>query len=29
VRSLSRTVQHMIKATPPAAGENEARRQLH
>ena len=28
VRSLSGTVQHMIKAMRPGAGEGEARRQL-
>ena len=29
VRSLSGTVQQMIKAMTPCAGENEARRHLH
>jgi tetrahydromethanopterin S-methyltransferase subunit B len=29
VQSLSGTVQHMIKAMRPSAGEDEARRQLH
>jgi hypothetical protein len=29
VRSLSRTVQHVIKETTLDAGENEARRHLH
>ena len=29
VQSLSGTVQHMIKAMTPDAGEDEARRQLH
>ena len=29
VRSLSGTMQHMIKAMRPGAAEDEARRQLH